>query len=107
MSVRAYQCEATRKEALQRRKKMSKQLQYLAAPAALALLFAAGPLAAKDKDVDEFSFNLVVSAGAKTCLPNAAAKVTIRQGGSAETMEITVQGLPPKTTFNLFVLQVP
>jgi hypothetical protein len=88
---------------------MSKQLLNLAAPVALTLLFAAAPLAAKDggKDVDEFNFNLVVSAGAKTCLPNAAAKVSIRPGGSAETMEVTVQGLPPKTTFNLFVLQVP
>ena len=88
---------------------MSKQLQYLVAPAALSLLLAAAPLTAEDngKDVKEFSFNLVVSAAAKTCLPNAAAKFTIRPGGSAETMEVTVQGLPPKTTFDLFLTQVP
>src|SRR5262249_54945630 len=94
---------------LQKEKNMSKKLQYLAAPAVLILLFSATPLAAKDggKDVDEFSFNLVVSGGVKTCLQNAAAKVTIKPGGSAETMEVTVQGLPPKTTFNLFVIQVP
>lgn len=85
---------------------MFKQLQFLAAPAALSLLLTVSPLAA-GPDAGSFTFDMVASTGAKTCLPNAAATVTITPVGAVETMEVSVQGLPPKTEFGVFVIQVP
>jgi len=41
------------------------------------------------------------------CLPYAKARVSITQKGSAEVMKIHAVGLPKKTEFDLFVLQVP
>ena len=81
---------------------MFNPLPFLA-PAALGLLFTASPLAA----ADSFTFDLVVSAGAKACLPNATAKVSITPVGPVEIMEVSVDGLPPKTEFDFFVIQVP
>ena len=88
---------------------MFKQLRFAAAAATLSLLFTASPLAAEDGGSDDHatSFNMVVSGGAKTCLPHASAQVKITQAGSVEVMEVTVQGLPPKQEFDFFVLQVP
>jgi hypothetical protein len=83
-----------------------KQLQRLGALGALALLWTAHPLAAADDDYSA-SFKMVVSAGAKTCLPNATATVSIRPAGSVDIMDVTVDGLPPNTDFDFFVLQVP
>jgi hypothetical protein len=85
-----------------------KQLQFLAASGALGLLLTASPLAAAPDD-DNYSpgFQMVVSAGAKTCLPNASATVRIRPAGPVEIMEVTVQGLPANTDFDFFVIQVP
>jgi len=85
---------------------MIKQLQFLAASAALSLFTVSSAAAAQSED-DAYTFNMVVSAGAKTCLPNASAKVKIIPAGPVEIMEVTVQGLPPKTEFDFFVLQVP
>jgi hypothetical protein len=87
---------------------MFKQLTFLAAPAALGLLLTVSPLAsAKDDSDDSVTFNMVVSAGAKTCLPNASATVRITPAGPVELMDVVVQGLPPKTEFDFFVIQVP
>ena len=58
-------------------------------------------------DDDSFTFNMVVSGGAKTCLPNASATVRIQPSGPVDTMEVGVQGLPPNTDFDFFVIQVP
>jgi len=80
--------------------------QLLAAPAVLGLLVTMSPLMAATDD-DSVTFNMVVSGGAKTCLPNAHATVRIEPGGPVETMEVTVQGLPPNTDFDFFVIQVP
>jgi hypothetical protein len=90
-------------------KKMFKQLQFLAASAALSLSFTVSPLAAATDDPDDgsFTFNMVVSTGAKACLPNASAKVTITPVGPVETMDVAVQGLPPNKEFDFFVIQVP
>jgi hypothetical protein len=71
----------------------------------LGLLFTALPLAASDDHAAEFM--MVVSAGAKTCLPNAAATVRIKPGGPVDIMDVTVQGLPANTDFDFFVIQVP
>ena len=49
----------------------------------------------------------VLAAGAKACLPNASATVTILPGGTADLMDVTVSGLRPNTDYDFFVLQVP
>ena len=56
---------------------MNNHLQFLAAAGALGLLLSASPLAAADDDYSP-GFNMIVSAGAKTCLPNATATVKVR-----------------------------
>src|SRR4051794_31424627 len=84
---------------------MKKHFVCLAFTAALGLLSSTSPILASDSDTHEF--NMVVSAGAKTCLPNASATVRVRPTGSVEVMDVSVQGLPANTDFNLFVLQVP
>jgi hypothetical protein len=82
--------------------------QFLAAPAALNLLLAISPLTAEAKDLEEaVTFNMVVSAAGKTCLPNASATVRVQPAGQVEIMDVTVQGLPPNTGFDFFVIQVP
>jgi hypothetical protein len=85
---------------------MLKQLYYLAAPAALGLLLSAAPLSAAS-DYEPNTFTMTVSAGAKTCVPNASATVKVRQAGPVEIMDVAVQGLPANTEFDFFVLQVP
>jgi hypothetical protein len=46
----------------------------------------------------------IVAAG---CLPYAKAKVTVRNRGPVEEMDIHASGLPKRTDFDLFVIQVP
>jgi hypothetical protein len=86
---------------------MKHQLQYLAAAGALGLLLTASPLAAAPDDDYSPGFTMVVSAGAKTCLPKATATVTVRPSGPVDIMDVTVQGLPANTDFEFFVIQVP
>ncbi len=73
-----------------------------------SLLFAAsvtaGSALAASKATD---FKMVVSGGAATCLPNARGEVHIRSLGPVEEMKVEVDGLPPKTDFDFFVLQLP
>jgi len=57
--------------------------------------------------MDRASFEMVVSGGAAACLPNASADVRIRSVGPVEIMDVEVEGLPPKTDFDFFVIQVP
>jgi hypothetical protein len=54
-------------------------------------------------------FDLVRSAKAAgaNCLAGASAEVRIRSEGPVEVMDVSVQGLPPKTNFDVFVTQVP
>ena len=56
-----------------------------------------------------FRFDLVRSgkAVAANCLRDARADVRIRSEGPVEVMDISVEGLPPKTGFDVFVTQVP
>jgi hypothetical protein len=56
---------------------------------------------------DRISFDMVVSGGARNCLPDAMAKVKIVSTGTAEDMFIFATGLPPNTDFDFFVIQVP
>jgi hypothetical protein len=54
-------------------------------------------------------FELVRSAKAAgaNCLTQASAEVRIRSEGTVEVMDVSVEGLPPKTNFDVFVIQVP
>jgi hypothetical protein len=88
------------------RKQMFRGLQFLAAPAALNLLLTISPLKADPKD-DVQTFEMVVSTGAKVCLPNATATVSIRPAGQVEIMDVTISGMPANTDFEFFVIQVP
>lgn len=56
-----------------------------------------------------FRFDLVRSAKAQgaNCLADASADVRIRSEGEVEVMDVSVQGLPPKTDFDVFVTQAP
>ena len=58
---------------------------------------------------DSFSFDMVVSSGAASCLPNATAAVTITslRNAEVEKMVVKASGLPPRTDFDFFVIQVP
>jgi hypothetical protein len=84
---------------------MSPKLQVLATIAGLGLSIAAAPGLAASKNA--VTFDMVVSAGASTCLGNASASVKITPLDGVEAMDVDVDGLPPNTAFNLFVLQVP
>ena len=87
---------------------MFEQLQSLAALIAMCLTMTASSLNAAPTDDDgSVSFSLVVSAGAKTCLPKASGTVKITPAGPVEIMEVSVQGLPPNAEFDFFVIQVP
>ena len=88
--------------------KLFQKLQFALLPAALNLVFTASPLAAQSSGkYDVHTFDMVVSAGAKSCLPNAGATVSIRPAGQVEIMDVTVHGLPADTAFDFFVIQVP
>ena len=52
-------------------------------------------------------FPMVVSSGASACLSKAQGRVTIHSTGPVEIMNVLVTGLPPKTGFDFFVIQVP
>jgi hypothetical protein len=52
-------------------------------------------------------FPLTVSPGAKNCLPHAQGTVVVHTYTQVENMEVVVWGLPPKTDFVLFNIQVP
>jgi hypothetical protein len=68
-----------------------------------ALLSTSIALASQPK----IEFDLVTSAGAQTCLPDATAHVIIQSHGSVDVMSVKASGLPPRTPFDLFVIQVP
>jgi hypothetical protein len=54
-----------------------------------------------------YSFRLVVSAGAKSCLPYASGRATITKARDNETLKVALQGMPKKTVFALLILQLP
>ena len=79
--------------------------QLMAASAGLSLLWTGSPLAAVPGG--PVTFPMVVSAGAASCVPNAQGRVTISPRGAVENMHVEVSGLPPKSGFDFFVIQVP
>jgi hypothetical protein len=78
----------------------SKLRLFLLALASLCILVTASPLIAAN-------FDMVVSAGAQGCLPTAKGTVKISRVGAIDFMVVSVDGLPPNTGFDFFVLQVP
>jgi hypothetical protein len=77
---------------------------------ALASLAITGIFAQPAAADDDVKFDMVRSAALNAvpaCVPNAAAHVTIEPGESAEHMVVKVEGLPPNTDFDFFVLQIP
>jgi hypothetical protein len=80
-------------------------LLVLASGCVLAVTLAAGTaMAAK---LDRARFNMVVSPGAAQCLGYARGDVKIDSVGPVEIMQVEVQGLPPNTNFDFFVIQTP
>ncbi len=73
----------------------------------LAIAFLVIPASAWADSDDPVTFDMLVSAGAHSCLPNARGTVRIIPVGSVEHMHVGVSGLPPNTEFELFVIQVP
>src|SRR5215469_504766 len=53
------------------------------------------------------TFDMLVSGGARGCVPNGAGTVTITSVGLVEHMRVSVSGLPPNTEFTFFVTQLP
>jgi hypothetical protein len=76
----------------------------------LVLASAAGALAARGATSQhQIAFDMVRSsavAGAG-CLQHASGRVTVTSMGPVEVMNVSVQGLPASTEFDLFVIQVP
>src|SRR5215470_15786856 len=72
--------------------------------AAFALGLACIPAAAQNT-----TFNMIRSATAlgAGCIPNAKGRVTINSLGNVEVMHMEASGLPPKTEFDAFVIQLP
>jgi hypothetical protein len=77
-------------------------VKSIAAGAAL-ILAATGSAYAKKN----LKFDMVVSAGGKTCLPDATARVRVIPHGTFEEIIVIASGLPKKTDFAFFVLQTP
>jgi hypothetical protein len=57
----------------------------------------------------QYHFAMVPSAKSLSanCLADASAEVHVRSEGTVEVMDVSVQGLPPKSNFDVFVTQVP
>jgi len=59
------------------------------------------------KSAEPFRFNLVATSA--TCFPNASAKVTIlptEEDRGVDTMELKADGLPPYTSFTVFLTEL-
>jgi hypothetical protein len=68
-----------------------------------------GSVASAASSTDQLSFQMVRSAAAANgnCLPNAKAFVKVKHQGPVEVMTVGLNGLPPNTEFDFFVIQVP
>jgi hypothetical protein len=85
----------------------TRHLAVLLALVGLCLGGLIGSAEAKPKHKPTISFDMVVSGGAATCLPHARGHVQITSLGPVEEMEVEVEGLPPHTNFDFFVIQLP
>jgi hypothetical protein len=81
--------------------------RYVSAAAAAVLLLTTSGAYARAHSSPHINFDMIVSKGAATCLPNAKARVEIVSNNGVEDMYVFASGLPPKTGFDFFVIQVP
>ena len=92
-------------------RRLSKRISAVAGATLLAAAGAAVVITSADAgtSVRQTSFHMVRSATAvgANCLKGARARVTIRSQGPVEVMRVSARNLPPKTDFDLFVIQVP
>ena len=87
---------------------LSKRVMTVFATLALAGLTAATALAGDDEN--EVKFKLVRSPALNMrpdFVPHARGRVEIESVGPVEIMDVKVEGLPPNTDFDFFVIQVP
>jgi hypothetical protein len=87
---------------------LSKRVMTVFATLALAGLTAATALAGDDEN--EFKFKLVRSPALNMFpdfVPHARGRVEIESVGPVEIMDVKVEGLPPNTDFDFFVIQKP
>ncbi len=75
--------------------------------AAPLLIVSAGVRVAAHENEQEFRMVRAAKLVASGCLANASATVTIKPRGPVEVMDVNVEGLPPKTDFDFFVIQKP
>jgi hypothetical protein len=75
------------------------------AAAFLCLSIASGATAR----ADTFAFRIIRSAGVEAggCLPNARGIGTVSPNGATDNLSVSVSGLPARTTFDVFQIQVP
>jgi hypothetical protein len=73
----------------------------------LLVAFLAAMVAKGAGPKDRIKFDMVPSTSAATCLPNAKGHVVVQAKRGVEKLKLKVEGLPPKTEFNFFVIQVP
>jgi hypothetical protein len=82
---------------------LPKALTYMG----LILSLSSTALSAHESHGKRLKIDMVPSAVALSCLPMATAHVTVKPEGPVERMTVKVSGLPPKTNFDFFVIQVP
>jgi hypothetical protein len=74
---------------------------------AVALAVSASAILPASAAQTSISFPMVVSGGAKSCLPKAEGQVIDATLGPVEELTVTVSGLPANTDFDFFSIQVP
>lgn len=88
-----------------------KQFKYAVGLMSVALASAlATPVQARNYNHHPIpKFDMVRSGALITsgCLPQASGKVRVKSIGPVEIMDVKVEGLPPNTNFDFFVIQVP
>lgn len=89
-----------------RKRSATGALATVALAAALGAAVATEASATTSKTV---RFDMVRSTAAETsgCLKKAIGKVAVTKLGPVEKLTVQLHGMPPRTTFDLFVLQVP
>lgn len=70
----------------------------------LALSLASLTAAAQNTTFSMVRSSATVAAG---CIPDATGRVTINSLGNVEVMHLEASGLPPKTEFDAFIIQLP
>src|ERR1700755_1615659 len=82
-------------------------MKRLLAPSALALALLSAAALPAQAAIATTSFNMVPSAGAKTCLHGANAEILLTTDGPFEDMTVIATALPAHTIFTLFMTQLP